>query len=212
MRSVTGAVWVLLLLSVTIATGWAQDPPPTGNSEQLPAFGSAAPTDGATPARRAATELSLVPFFLYAGVVLLALFGAIALVRRFGQRGNWFAPAGPIKILARRAIGPSQSLLLVEVGNRVLRLGLTRDGMVYLGEIVEAEEIARIKGAAEAERPDSVTSNFSAALQTSTRELAAEPGAPAPGRLDDVKQELASIRRAVQGWAGGGRGGDAPSA
>ncbi len=183
------------------SAGSAGDPGETAGPrafEQEFAFGRG---DGAAvPAgRRASTELPLSGFFFWAVVVLFALVGALTVLRKVLQHKRWLGASEAIQVVGRRVLGPNQQLVLVEVGSRVLRIGLTKDSMVYLGETVDPDEVAAIKAKGQSAREGSSVAEFRGALQSASSDRPAEPSGNAE-RLGDVKRELASIRRAVQGW------------
>lgn len=197
---------VVLAMLCLVAPAWAQDAGSPAGSEQQPAFGRPATSDSAPAARRGVGDVSVTPFFLTTGLVLLALVGALSLLKKVAAQKRWLASSEAIQVVGRRALGPNQSLLLVEVGSRILRVGLTKDSMVYLGETVDAEEVARIKGRSQADRPEPTAPTFQRALDASASELeGGKAEEPAPSRLTEVKRELASIRSAVLGWRKGTR-------
>ena len=80
----------------------------------------------ATPAPSAAESMSgpLAQMLLGLLAVVALIFGMAWLLKKMQQQaGN---PAGqPIKLLGSRALGPRERLLLVQVGNEQLLLGLT---------------------------------------------------------------------------------------
>lgn len=114
-----------------------------------------APQGSGTRSTRA-EEPSAGGFVFWTVVVAAAAAGGLALLRR-SLRGSSFGGAGSaIGVLARRAVGPRQELILVEVGPRVLLIGSTREGLSTLAEFSDARDIGRLKGselpAAPAER------------------------------------------------------------
>ncbi len=179
----------------------------TARFEEQPAFSraladAAATTPGA--ARRREPDLPVTGFFVSAGVVLLALFGGLTLLRRLGRSRGWIAGSDAVQVLARKALGPHQTIVLVEVGSRILQVGLTKDSMVHLGEVTDPEEVARLKGKCASNRADSSVASFQKSLQESATDLEGagkETERPVSPQIRDVKRELASIRNAVQGWA-----------
>lgn len=104
-------------------------------------------------AAKAAPELPEVGFTASLFQMLAALALVLALVlalywlaRRFlpGQAAR--GPAGGLKILGRLALGPRKGLVLVQVGARVLVLGLSEQGVNALANIDDPQEVARLAG------------------------------------------------------------------
>lgn len=137
----------------------------------------------------------------YAIVIVLLLTGLVVMARRLVPGARRFGASDAIQVLGKRALTPQASLFLVQVGKRVLRVGVAKDGLSYLGEIADADEVALVRGqclGAPAE------SGFREALEARTKE---EPPAAAPQPPEDastgadaVKNELEAIRKVVNGW------------
>lgn len=155
------------------------------------------------PRRRAQDDLSVLPFFLWTGVIVLAICGALVLVRRvFPGAGSLF-PNPAINVIGRRAIAANASIVLVEVGNRILRLGVSKDGLIYMGEIADPVEVALVKGKAVEAKPDSATRTFQEELAAGVKEGEEAPKPPPPSaeeREGDIRAELSQIKRTLEGW------------
>ncbi len=131
-------------------------------------------------------------------IAVLALVAVAALAaRKFLGRSGLLAGGGVIDVLARRAISPRQDLFLVSVGPRVFLVGASRDHLVTLGEFSRPDEIAQLRG-------HGAENEFRAALRESIRdsERTAVPAVPTepPAPLTGIADELAQIRRTVEGW------------
>jgi len=132
-------------------------------------------------------------------VVLALIAGAAILARRLLRRSGLMGGAGPIRVLARRALAPRQDLFLVEIGSRVLLIGSTRDRLATLGEFARADDVAAVRASCAADGP--AETEFRAALRETLKE--AERPAPAPAgkpAMADLAGELADLRKTVEGW------------
>jgi flagellar biogenesis protein FliO len=99
--------------------------------------------DGPTPATNTPSLGSMLVEMLVAlAVVCLLAYAALRWgLGRLGGRGE--ADQGAIDIIARRAIGPDRTILVVRVGPKTLIVGETESGMTRLGEL-DAEEAAAL--------------------------------------------------------------------
>lgn len=160
------------------------------------------PAGAAKPAKTSG-EVSVLPFFFWTGVIVLAIGGAAALVRRIFPGAKSLFPSTAIQVIGRRAISSTAAVVLVEVGNRILRLGVSKDGLLYMGEISDADEIAVVKGKVTEGKPDSATRSFQEELVAGVKEAEKAPKPPPPSpeeKEDDIRAELDQIRRTLDGW------------
>ncbi|MBI3271529.1 MAG: flagellar biosynthetic protein FliO [Planctomycetes bacterium] len=153
------------------------------------------------PGRKSASE-NFDPATYAAGVALvLLLLAACAGFARAWARKAGGAASPAIRPLARRSIAPDASVCLVEVGRKVLRVGLHRGGMVYLGEVSEPEEVALLRSqCVEGTRGEP----FGKTLQEA---VAAAEQAPAPRlrheeRMAELRAELARMHESITGMRG----------
>ncbi len=134
-------------------------------------------------------------------LVLALLAGAVYLARRFLGRGFSLDRKGSaIRILASRAVGPRQGLLLVEAGGLVWLLAQAADGVTLLAEIRDEAALERLN-----ERYGFRDTPFEAELRR-TMDLEGEGSlrGPTPDRVPDssgsspeptAEERLAALRR-----------------
>jgi|GEM_PF-4505345 len=155
------------------------------------------------PETTGSDEVSVLPFFLWTGVIVLAICGALFLVRRVFPGARSLFPNPAINVIGRRAISGTASVVLVEVGNRILRLGVSKDTFLYMGDISDPVEIALVKGKSIEARPDSATRTFRDELAAGVKEAEEAPKPPPPTndeREGDIRAELDQIKRTLEGW------------
>ncbi|MBI2919475.1 MAG: flagellar biosynthetic protein FliO [Planctomycetes bacterium] len=181
-----------LLLALALGASAAEAPAPERHAfENEPVFGGdedAAPADAKSPSAWGAFG-SLAGYTI---VIVLMLGGLLYGVKRFVPGVRAFAPTEAIQVLGRRHLTPQASLFLVQVGRRVMRVGLTKDGMSYLGEIADADEVALVRGQCLGKSEGEA---FKAALK---QQMPPEPEPPSEPVA--VKNEIDSIRKVVDGW------------
>jgi flagellar biosynthetic protein FliO len=135
---------------------------------------------------------SLGGFFVGSAAVVVLLGGALVLLRRFGKNSRLLGNGGPIRILARRPLGPKQEVWLLEVGGRVILVGSTRDHLSALGEFRGPDEVAALRAQLPEQRSD---------FRESLREGLHEEEAPREDRaFASIADELAEIRKTVRAW------------
>ncbi|MBN1846410.1 MAG: flagellar biosynthetic protein FliO [Sedimentisphaerales bacterium] len=99
-------------------------------------------------------------------LIVLAVMGAVALVlRRTVFASGRAAAAGGIEILARNAINPKQSLCLIQLGQRLVLLGLSPNHMASLQTIEDPEDVAQILGGLEQQKVHSISNTFGKLFQ-----------------------------------------------
>lgn len=69
-----------------------------------------------------------------------------------------------VEVLSRSAIAPRHQVVLLRLGRRILVVGETQSGMNTLANIDDPQEVAALLGAVEAEKPNSVSRQFTEAL------------------------------------------------
>jgi len=94
-------------------------------------------------------------------VVLGLIFIAALAVRKLMPRGMRGSGISAINILARQHLSNKQSLCLVQVGRRVVLVGITGEQMSALSEITDREELGELT----AKLARSAPSSFSATLE-----------------------------------------------
>jgi len=150
-------------------------------------------------------------------VVILAVFGARAVLRRWSGSSGTVGGAPGVEVLARVGVGPRQQVLLLRLAQRVLVVGQTPAELSRLAEIADAQEVADILAAVQRSRPGSISQGFGQLLQRFHREHA-EHESPEGGQIpadateaitdrtrDGVSSLLSRLRR-----LGGREPGDRP--
>lgn len=134
-------------------------------------------------------------------LVLAFLAGTVYLARRYLGRGFSLDRKGSaIRVLASRAVGPRQGLLLAEAGGLVWLLAQSPDGVSLLAEITDEGALARLN-----DRYGFRDTPFEAELRR-TMDLEADetPRGPAPDRVSEplaslgeptAEERLAALRR-----------------
>lgn len=79
------------------------------------------------------------------GVVLVVIFGAVKLLRKYVPATRPIAPS-VMRVVGRMALSSKQSVVLVHVGRRMVLVGVAGDRMVTLSEIDDAEEVCLLLG------------------------------------------------------------------
>lgn len=175
--------------------------------------GESAPAD----ARPASAWGTIGSFAGYAIVLVLLVAGLIVLTKKIVPGARRFGASEAIQILGRRNLTPQASLFLVQVGRRVLRVGVAKDALTFMGEVADADEVALIRGQC---LGTNETSAFKEALSAqagpenkrgmeavtdeeprTVEEIAPiqEETIPPPAEVS-VKNELDAIRKVVNGW------------
>lgn len=146
---------------------------------------------------RAEAGPSVGGFVVGSFAVVGLLGGGLLLLRRFGKNSRFLGNGGPIKILARKPLGPKQEVFLVEVGARVFMIGSTKDHLSTLGEFSGPDEVARLRADLPERKDDSHRMEF----RDSLREGLRDEEAPREERVfASIADELAELRKTVRAW------------
>jgi flagellar biosynthetic protein FliO len=142
-----------------------------------------------------------VPWYRH-GVVALAavlgvIFGLLWLLRRYVPSMGKTA-GGPMRVVARTAISPKQSVALLEVGRRYVLVGITADRLTNLGHIQDPDESFHVRTQTAASRPGGRTNRFDELLSHEAAEYAevesTPPAGPVnPGQLQDTMGQLRTL-------------------
>ncbi|KAF0244342.1 MAG: flagellar biosynthesis protein [Planctomycetota bacterium] len=162
--------------------------------------GESAPAD----ARPASAWGTIGSFAGYAIVLVLLVAGLTVLTKKIVPGARRFGSSDAIQVLGRRNLTPHASLFLVQVGRRVLRVGVAKDALTFMGEVADADEVALIRGQCMGTNEASAFKEALAA-QTKPEPQPAEAApvveeAPAAAPEDAVRNELEAIRKVVNGW------------
>lgn len=143
---------------------------------------------------------SLAGFIFWSTVVIALLVGAFLLFKRFAKGSRLFRSNSVIDVLARRGIGPRQEISLVEIGGRVLIVGSTRDRISTLGEIADADQVARLKARLAGGSVEAADKVFRDSLKDGLKAYEDEPEPERKGRMDGLAEELANLKKTVSAW------------
>jgi flagellar biogenesis protein FliO len=189
-------VRLLAVFAVLSASALAAEPAADRHAfENEPVFG--ADGDGAPSDSKATTpDGALASLAGTAVLLVLVMCGLLYCVKRFAPGAKALRGAGAIEVLARRAIAPQAQMMLVAVGKKVLRVGLTKDGMSYLGEVADPDEIALIRGQAAGTADGEFKESLRAKAEPAPPPEALPPPPSEPAPLPD----LDSLRRSVESW------------
>lgn len=136
-------------------------------------------------------------FLVGAVAVFAVLGGGLLLLRRFGRNSRLLGTGGAIKVLARKAVGQKQEILLIEVGPKVFMVGSTRDHLSRLGEFASPDEVAVLRSHLPERREDAPGVQFSQSLREGIR----QEEAPREDHVfASIADELAEIRKTVRAW------------
>ena len=140
---------------------------------------------------------SLGGFVAGSVAVLGVLSVAFLLLRRFGKNSRLRGNAGAIRVLARKALGPKQEIILVEVGTKVFMIGSTREHLSALGEFAAPDDVALLRANLPERREDSQRGEFSQSLREGLR---GEEQPRDEKVFASIADELAEIRKTVRAW------------
>ena len=98
------------------------------------------------------------------GVVIALVFGLRWVLRRGGVATTNTPRGSVVEVLSRTTVAPRSHVVLMRVGQRILIVNDSPNGMRTLGVVDEPEEVAELLGAIEADRPASVSKSFSGVM------------------------------------------------
>ncbi|MDQ7778494.1 MAG: flagellar biosynthetic protein FliO, partial [Planctomycetota bacterium] len=141
---------------------------------------------------------------LWTVAVIAAIFLCFFVVRRLLPGSRFFFPSDAITILARRNIAPNAALFLVQMGRKILRIGLSKDNIAFLGEVTDPDEASYIRSLGPGGKKDSVAREFDEELKLAvegkgTGEAEADIR-PEVEQVQNLKDEIARIRTVIEGW------------
>lgn len=131
-------------------------------------------------------------------IVLVTLAGVLRTIRvRPGVNGPG-ANEGPVQLLTKTSLSPTQGVCLLRVGQRLLLVGLGADAPRTLLEITDPEEVDLLAGQAQQLSPRSAKQSFRELLRKQAAELdetGAQPPKPAGNPLAQLVQQITTKRR-----------------
>jgi len=133
--------------------------------------------------------------FIVALIYVLAV-----VVRKVAPGSARMFSSRSVLVRGRTFIAPKQSLVLVEVGKRILVLGVTQQTITLVSEITDPDEVSSIKQAAASEENRSISSGFRDIFRRATRETRQTTEQATQGSLAGVKDDLDELLRRTQAW------------
>ena len=176
--------------------------PTTDFDEDRPLGRAQADNGAAPPGDTPAEQLSSGPSWLLNTVTGLgAVLGLILLLRALYARITGRAMSSgqhpAVEVLARVAVAPRNHVLLIRLGQRILVLGDSAQGLTNLATIEDPDEIAGLLKSVVAGRPNSISRGFSQLLGRFNHEYPDDLSAAAG--LDRGKQRTGRARDEVSG-------------
>jgi flagellar biogenesis protein FliO len=134
------------------------------------------------------------------GVVIGLIFlGRWAYLKMSGQQTAQVAGSKAVEVLARTAVAPKNHVLLLRVGQRILIVGDSSQGLQTLAQVDDPEEVADLLTAVSSQQPHSATNNFKQMMGRVSgyfdqRQQATDIGRDESEHLvDRSREELASL-------------------
>jgi flagellar biosynthetic protein FliO len=145
--------------------------------------------------------------FFALGAVLALIFAVVIVVRRYVPSVRAMS-GGALKVISRVHLSPKQSVALVQVGPRLILIGVTPDRLTPLGEISDPQEVSDLRTRAGVGADSGLRTRFeealaSEAVQYEAAQQEAEP-LPAseqtngsPDNTPRVQETLGQLRTLV---------------
>jgi flagellar biosynthetic protein FliO len=135
----------------------------------------------------------LVNVFLWTIFVCALIIGSVWFLRKILAKTRLLGPGGMMKVLAYRPLTSKHTLFIVEVGRRILLIGVAKESIHLLAEFRDQEDMDRIKFG-----PRAVEKSIQEGFRQSLRDsLQNEPEETDP---DQVYQTLTHIKKTIRGW------------
>lgn len=125
-------------------------------------------------------------FIIWSLLIIGLIIVAWIILRKFTKGTHGFFSPGVINILARRKLSPSHEIYLVEIGPRLLLIGLTRDKLETLSEFANVDEVSSIKSRFASKGFQEVLKN--------------EKGEKEEDSTLKIKEQLKQIQSTVSSW------------
>ena len=140
---------------------------------------------------------------LVALVVIVAMIGVIALVFRRYVPASRMIPMRAVRLVGRAPISARHSVALLQVGRRVVLVGMTADRVQTLSEITDPQEVSLLLGTGGEQLPDSAFGRqLSGALDVFDSDAAPDAVSDRSlvdetrGQLQNLMRKLRSLRAA----------------
>ncbi len=148
------------------------------------------------------------------GVVLALVFGLRWLLKRGGVAAIGGMQGSVVEVLSRTMVAPRSHVVLLRVGNRILIVNDSPNGMRTLASVEDPEEVAGLLASIDAAKPNSMTRSFSGVMgrlssawsDADTREVQVqEADAIDDGvTIDQTRGAVSSVRSRLAVLSGGG--------
>ena len=172
-----------------------------GFDERLPLGRASSDANGRGGTRSGEGALSS-SWWLNTVTALGAVIGLILLLRLVYSKATGRACAtgrsAAVQVLTRVAVAPRSHILLVQLGQRIVVLGESTNGLTRVALIEEPDEIACLLKAVAADRPESITRGFSHMLDRFNRQYVPDDQLTAD-RHDDPEHVTGRARDEVSG-------------
>lgn len=109
------------------------------------------------------TPMPVLKVFFLLIVVIGLIVAALWVLKKISPPLHKGASSGMIKILSTNYIGPKRALLLIEILDRVLLVGVTESDIELITEFTDADEVNRLRAQAGKGSPGE---NFAATLSS----------------------------------------------
>jgi flagellar biogenesis protein FliO len=162
--------------------------PPTLQDPRRMAPQSSAPRDESSPGRtnaqgsKPATSLPQIESLTTAGTGLAIVVGLFLicmwLMRRSGPKPTTPLPAEAVAVLGRVPLANQGFAQLIQIGNKLVLVGITADSLTPLTEVTDPTEVERLLSLCHRNRKQSTTAEFQQVLQRLSQE-------PAQGFLEN---------------------------
>lgn len=142
------------------------------------------------------------------GAVLTLIFVVVAVIKRYVPAVRAMS-GGALKVISRVHLSPKQSVALVQVGPRLILIGVTQDRLTPLGEISDPQEVFDLRSRAGVGVESIARSRFEEALESEAAQYEAarheeEEALPEPEASDGpadgthrVQETLGQLRTLV---------------
>ncbi len=149
------------------------------------------------------TEVDFVELGIWTAVVIVLIFGVFYLLKKFLPATRKLFSQPGMEVLSRISLTRNGSLFLVEVGDRILRIGVTGEEMTYMGEVSDPDEVARLKS--ECNTDGDGRTDFSDTFSSvfGNREARAPEGGSGETsgtKLEELNQEISGLQQMIKSW------------
>jgi len=166
-------------------------------------FRSASRNEGGKPGDEEGAELPGGDWLRMVGwlIFIIVLVYVLAVIMRKVAPGSArMFTSQAITVMGRTFIAPRQSLMLVEIGKRLLVLAVTPQSVTLVTEISDPEEMSLVKQIATAEKSKSISSGFKDIFRRTTRDTRRTDQQATADSLPGLKEDLDELLRRANSW------------